>query len=237
MIRVAIVGVGGRMGSLIAGLIAEAKDMALTAASEHAAHPLLGKRLSAASDVVVCTTDELLTREADVLVDFTRPEVCMRSMAIAKEARMAVVCGTTGLDGAQVEVVRDTARHVPVLFSPNMSVGIHAFYRALEGLARELGGAYDAAVVELHHKHKLDAPSGTAKRMLELLTQDTPCHSLRIGEIVGEHQVHFAGQGERIVLAHHALSRETFAHGALRAIRFVHRKAPGLYTMFDCLAE
>ncbi|MBT9133616.1 MAG: 4-hydroxy-tetrahydrodipicolinate reductase [Firmicutes bacterium] len=225
------------MGSLIAGLIAQTKDMRVTAASEHASHPLVGKRLDAAGEVYVCTTDELQECRADVLVDFTRPEVCMRTMAIAKAARLAVVSGTTGLDAAQVAVVQETARHAPVLFSPNMSVGIHAFYRALESLARELGETYDAAVVELHHKHKLDAPSGTAKRMLEFLSQGTPCHSLRIGEIVGEHQVHFAGLGERIVLTHHALSRETFAHGALRAIRFVHGRAPGLYTMFDCLEE
>lgn len=225
------------MGSLIAGLIAEAKDMCVTAASEHATHPLVGKRLNAASEVIVRTTDELMTCGADVLVDFTRPEVCMRAMAIAKEARLAVVSGTTGLDARQLAVVQETAYHVPVLLSPNMSVGIHAFYRALESLARELGGTYDAAVVELHHKRKLDAPSGTAKKMLELLAHDVPCHSVRIGEVVGEHQVHFAGQGERLVLTHQALSRETFAHGALRAIRFVRGKAPGLYTMFDCLAE
>ncbi len=237
LIRVAIVGVGGRMGSLIAGLISQTNDMRVTAASEQASHPLLGKQLDLARDVCVCTTEELMTREADVLVDFTRPEVSMKAMAIAREARWAVVCGTTGLDAVQMAAVRETARHVPVLLSPNMSVGIHAFYRALDSLARELGEAYDAAVVELHHKHKLDAPSGTAKRMLEFLGPDTPCLSLRIGEMVGEHQAHFAGQGERIVLTHHALSRETFAHGALRAIRFVHGRAPGLYTMFDCLAE
>lgn len=235
MIKVAVVGAGGRMGSLVTELIAKSGDMGVVAASEQTSSPLWGKRLHPESEVVVCSTDALLGCGADVVVDFTVPEVCMQTMALAKEARIAVVSGTTGLSEAQHDCVRETARHVPVLFSPNMSVGVHAFFRALASLAHQLSDGYDTEIVEMHHRFKQDAPSGTAKRMLELLARDVPCHSLRLGDVVGEHQVHFAGQGERITLTHHAESRETFARGALAAIRFVHGRAPGLYTMYDVL--
>lgn len=225
------------MGSLIAKLINTTPDICVVTATEHPDHPLFGTALPFKNGPQVGSMESLDLGSVDVIVDFTIPEVCMEVLRKATAARCAVVSGTTGLSSEQAEYVRQVAEAVPVLWSPNMSLGVNLFFRAIQSISRQLGNAYDAEVVEIHHRHKKDAPSGTAKRILELIGKPAPCHSLRMGDVVGEHQVHFAGQGERIILTHQAESRETFARGVLAAIRFICGKPPGLYTMFDVLDD
>jgi len=183
----------------------------------------------------VVTVDELDLTAVDVLIDFTTPETCLRALAMAERVSCAFVSGTTGLTALQVESMRGAANKIPIVHSPNMAPGVNIFFHAVQGLSRQLGPEYGVEVVEIHHRHKVDAPSGTAKRLLEVIGRDAPCHSLRIGEVVGEHQVHFAALGERITLTHQAESREAFAQGALQAIRFIAGKKDGFFTMSQVL--
>lgn len=223
------------MGSLISRLIDQTSDICVLTATEHADHHLLGTTLAVQGSPRVVTMDQLDLTSVDAVVDFSIPEVCIEAIHLAKNSGCAVVSGTTGLSAEQMLRVREAAESVPVLWSPNMSLGVNLFFRTISNVSRQLGDDYDVEVVEIHHRHKKDAPSGTAKRILELLGREAPCHSLRVGDVVGEHQVHFAGQGERIILTHHAESRETFARGVLAAIRFICSSSKGLYTMFDVL--
>jgi len=235
LIRVAVVGIGGRMGSLIAKLISQTTDIQVVAASEQPGNPLVGTVLDMPGSAKVEQGDRLDLSKAQVLVDFTTPANTLNMLRRAKEAGCAAVVGTTGFTPSETMEITEIAKNIPVLFSPNMSIGVNVFFRSVAALAKQLDSSYDIEVVELHHRHKKDAPSGTAKRLIELIGRDVPCHSLRIGGVVGEHQVHFAGNGERIILTHQAENRETFAQGALLAIRFICRQSPGLYTMFDVL--
>jgi len=224
------------MGSLIAQLINQTEDIVVIAAAEQATHPLSGQMLGLGRTLQVVPVDELDLTAVDVLVDFTSPETCLRALAMAEKGSCAFVSGTTGLTALQREIVRGAANNIPIVHAPNMAPGVNIFFHAVQALSRQLGPDYGVEVVEIHHRHKVDAPSGTAKRLLEFIGRDVPCHSLRIGEVVGEHQVHFAALGERITLTHQAESREAFAQGALRAIRFIAGKEAGLFDMSQVLA-
>ncbi|MDP3487866.1 MAG: 4-hydroxy-tetrahydrodipicolinate reductase [Bacillota bacterium] len=234
MIRVAVIGVGGRMGSLIAKLIGLTTDLRLEIATEQAGQPLVGKVLDLPGNPTVVEGLTMDLSTVDAVVDFTVPSSTMMVLQQAQLKKCAAVVGTTGFSPEQMAQIHKISEDIPVLLSPNMSIGVNMFFRTVQDLAKRLDG-YDVEVIEVHHRHKKDAPSGTAKRILEMLGREVPCHSLRIGGVVGEHQVHFAGNGERVTLTHQAESRETFAQGALLAIRFICQQTPGLYTMFDVL--
>ena len=262
-VKVAIAGAGGRMGRALIEAVAGAPDLRLCAALEVAGSPLLGQAAApeTASMPAVGITDDLgVLTGADVLIDFTRPAGTLAHLRACVEARIALVIGTTGFTDAEKVQIEDAGRHIPVVFAPNMSVGVNVTLRLLEIAARTLAEGYDIEILEMHHRHKIDAPSGTALRMGEVIagalgrdlnacavtsregvTGERDPSSigfavLRGGDCVGEHTVVFAGIGERVEITHRATSRNTFSAGALRAARYIAGRGPGLYSMSDVLA-
>jgi len=223
-----------------------------------------GERFGRTTGAVVQTDIDAAVRAADVVIDFTRPAGTLAHVAACVRHRVGAVIGTTGLDAAQQEELAACAASIPIVYAPNMSVGINVLFALVEDAARTLGAAYDIEIVEMHHKHKVDAPSGTAiqlgkaaaaGRALSFVASAVYSRegdvgarkpdsigfaTLRGGDVVGEHTVFFAGPGERIELTHRAMSRQNFAAGALRAARFVSGKrsggAAGLFDMRDVLA-
>ena len=256
MTRVAVNGAAGRMGRTLVEAIREADELTLTAAFEHPESPALGEetdRVRIGADIAAGVDD------FDVLIDFTEPEATLGALGPCEAHGKGLVIGTTGFDAAGLERIRSAARSVPILMAPNMSVGVNVAFRLIEMAARALGDDVDVEVYEAHHRHKIDAPSGTAVRMGEILAEtlgrdlETDAvygrvgitgardgrtigfHSVRGGDIVGEHTVVFAGAGERIEITHRAQSRRNFAMGALRAVRFVAERERGLFGMADVL--
>lgn len=262
-INVAITGAAGRMGRTLVELASRAPGLALTAAFERADAPQLGHDaglLTAAGvlGVPLVSGEDLSLGDFDVLVDFTAPAVSMANVAQCRALRRAIVIGTTGV-GIDRTRLEEAARDIPIVWAPNMSVGVNLCFKLLELAARVLGDEVDVEIIEAHHRHKVDAPSGTALRMGEVvakvLNRDlAECAvygreghtgardrktigfaTIRAGEIVGDHTVLFAGAGERIEITHRAENRTTFASGALRAAGWLARQPPGLYDMQDVL--
>jgi 4-hydroxy-tetrahydrodipicolinate reductase len=262
---VAIAGSGGRMGQTLIDAVLAAPDLTLTGALEISGSALLGRdvgeRSGRATGVAITADPAAGVRNADVLIDFTRPEGTLAHLAACAAAKVGAVIGTTGLSAGDKEAMRELARGIPIVFAPNMSVGVNVLIKLVEVAAQRLGDDYDVEIVEMHHRHKVDAPSGTALRLGEAaatalnrdlqsvgvyarrgVTGERPGRaigfaSLRGGDVVGDHTVIFAGDGERIELTHRAESRANFAQGALRAARFValKRAEPRLYDMQDVL--
>ena len=260
--KIAVSGAAGAMGRRIIALLGESKDCQLIAALERPAHPDLGKDAGAVAGVGplgVRISSELAGRP-DVLVDFSTPEA---TTALARECArrgIAVVVGTTGLSAEQLAVLREeVASKVPVLVAPNMALGVNLLFRLVEEVAGALGAGYDVEIVEAHHRRKKDAPSGTAlelaRRACKALglqpeaalrhgrqglagprgNSEIGIHAVRGGDIVGEHTVVFAGEGERVELTHRVSNRDVLARGALRAAAFLARRPAGLYSMQDVL--
>ncbi len=178
----------------------------------------------------------------DVLIEFTTPEVTVAHLQLAQQLRKPMVIGTTGLSEGQHETLRAAAKAIPIVCSPNMSLGVNLLFELACLAAQRLGTSYDVEVVEAHHRQKKDAPSGTAKRLAEVLAaarqqppDAVPVHAVRAGDIVGDHTVVLAGPSERLELTHRAHSREVFARGALKAAQFVVGQPPGLYEMSHVL--
>ena len=262
-IRIAIAGASGRMGQMLIEAVLAAPDLALAGALDVAGSPALGRDAGAALGRAtgVSVTDELRSglQNAQVLIDFTRPEGSLKHLAICRELRLAVVIGTTGFSEAQKASIAEHARHLPIMLAPNMSVGMNVVLRLLAQAAQALNEGYDIEVIEAHHRHKVDAPSGTALQMGEVLAQalgrelkDCAVYarqgvpgarepssigfaSIRGGDIIGDHTVMFAGTGERIEISHKSSSRAGYALGSLRAARFLASKQSGLYDMNDVL--
>ena len=259
-IKVVVSGCGGRMGSLIAGLVLEHADLELSGACERSGHAIVDQTIGSSS-ITVAESVETALEGGQVLVEFTTPEVTLAHAAIAAARSVALVVGTTGWDESGRAELEALANQVPIVCSPNMSIGVNALFSAVSEMARRLGPKYHVEVVEMHHAAKDDAPSGTAVRIGELIAEargaslqalarhgregrvgprtdeEIGMHALRGGDVVGDHMVVFAGPGERVELIHRASSRETFARGALRAALFVVDQSPGLYTMQDVLAS
>jgi 4-hydroxy-tetrahydrodipicolinate reductase len=266
-LRLCIAGASGRMGqALIEAALAE-PDLALAAALDVAASPMLGRdageRFGHATGITISADIPASVAGADVLIDFTRPEGTLAHVGACARAGVAAVVGTTGLSVDQKRALAEFAKAIPIVFAPNMSVGITVLTRLVEQAAKLLGVGYDVEVLEMHHRHKIDAPSGTALLLgdaaAKALGRDLKTDgvfardgvtgerkpgtigfaSLRGGDVVGEHSVIFAGPGERIELTHKAGSRLNFAQGALRAARVVAAKrvagAKGLFDMQDVL--
>lgn len=264
MTRVAVTGAAGRMGRTLIQAIHASDDLALGAALERPDSSLLGSDAGELAgvgrlNVEVGADAAGVTDAFDVLIDFTVPQATLAHLAVCEEAGKAMVIGTTGFDAAGHERVRAAARRIPILMAPNMSVGVNLTFKLVEMAARVLGDGVDVEIIEAHHRHKIDAPSGTAVRMGEIVAEvlgrdleqvavygrqgqvgarkpDTiGFATVRAGDIVGEHTVLYAGQGERIEITHRAESRMNFAQGALRGVRFLDGQPHGLFDMQDVL--
>jgi len=261
MTRIAIAGAAGRMGRTLIQAAAQTPDLQIAAAFERADSPALGAdvgQLAGIPTVGVAVDASIDAADFDVLIDFTRPAATLTNIEACVRKGRRMVIGTTGFDDAGRKRIEDAARKIAIVFAPNMSVGVNLCFRLLELAAQVLGDDADVEIIEAHHRHKVDAPSGTALRMGEVVAKtrgralkDVAVYgartgerkpgaigfaSIRAGDIVGDHTVLFAARGERVEVTHRAESRATFANGALRAARWVSARAPGLYDMQDVLA-
>lgn len=262
-LRIAIAGASGRMGRMLIEAIVNAPECALSGALAKPGSPALGQDASAylgkASGALITADLRQGLAGADVLIDFTRPEGTMAHLALCRELGVKVVIGTTGFSPEQKAAIGEHARHIGIMMAPNMSVGVNVVLKLLDLAARTLNEGYDIEIIEAHHRHKVDAPSGTALAMGEVVAaalgrdlKDCAVYgregvtgerdpstigfaTVRGGDIVGDHTVLFAGIGERIEISHKAGSRVTFAQGSLRAARFLAARGPGLYGMDDVL--
>ena len=253
--KVAIAGAGGRMGQALIEAVLADRELQLVAALDAAGSAALGR----AAGPVTVGADLGALAAADVLVDFTRPEGTLAHLAACLGRGKAMVIGTTGFSEAHKARIAQGAQRIPVVLSPNFAIGVNVVFRLAQTAAKALGDAYDVEIVEAHHRHKVDAPSGTALMLGELVakalgrdlaqvathgrvgdTGERPAkaigfHSIRGGDIVGEHTVIFAGAGERVEVSVRSQSRMTYAAGALRAAKWLRGRGPGLYDMFDVL--
>ncbi|HRD67331.1 MAG TPA: 4-hydroxy-tetrahydrodipicolinate reductase [Candidatus Competibacter sp.] len=264
MTRIAIAGAAGRMGRILLDACNRAEGVRCTAALEHTDSPFIGADVGEVagigrSNVSIVADLAPLTDRFDVLIDFTRPAATLAHLALCRAASKAMVIGTTGFSSEQKAEIDRAAEHIPIVFAPNMSVGVNLCFKLLELAARVLGDGVDVEIIEAHHRHKVDAPSGTALAMGHVvataLNRDLEqCAvygrqgvtgerdratigfaTVRAGDIVGEHTVIFADVGERIEITHRASSRMTFAKGAVRAAAWLAGRPPGLFDMRDVL--
>jgi 4-hydroxy-tetrahydrodipicolinate reductase len=263
MIKVAISGAGGRMGRRLVDLIAHETDMRIVAALERPGYPHLGTdagELAGCRKLGVAVAVDWVD-PADVLIDFAAPEAAAVHVETAAKRGVAALVGTTGLNDMQRQKLQECSKKVPVLVAANMSFGVNLIFRLAAEIASSLGEEYDIEIVEAHHRYKKDAPSGTALRLAEEIaaatgrhlgedavygrhgitgersSKEIGIHSVRAGDIVGEHTVIYSTLGERIELIHRAHTRDTFVRGAIRAARFLARQEPGMYSMRDVVAE
>ena len=256
MIRIAISGACGRMGERIFSLALKEKCFRVTGLIESHSHPMIGKKLEGGYEI----TDDIaaVADGTDVFIEFSSAEATIRHLEIMEKKRKKVVIGTTGFSKARLERIKRASKKIPVLMSPNMSMGVNLLFRLAEESAKKLGN-YDVEIVEVHHNQKKDAPSGTARKLAEIIAGaknidlkksavygregmtgprkpgEIGIMSVRSGDVVGEHTVIFAGTGERLELAHKAQSRDPLASGALAAAKWLSGKKPGLYDMMDVL--
>jgi 4-hydroxy-tetrahydrodipicolinate reductase len=261
--KVCVAGASGRMGHMLVDAIVASEDMVLAGALDIAGSAAIGMDAGAfgghATGVTVTADLHNALAGCDVLIDFTRPEGTLAHLAACRELGVNAVIGTTGFSEAQKAEVAQAARHVAVMMAPNMSVGVNVTLKLLELAARAMSTGYDIEIIEAHHRHKVDAPSGTALKMGEVIAHATgrelkDCAvyarqgvtgerdpssigfaTIRGGDIVGDHTVLFAGTGERIEISHKSSSRTTYAQGSLRAVRYLAGRTSGLFDMFDVL--
>jgi 4-hydroxy-tetrahydrodipicolinate reductase len=260
---IAIAGASGRMGQMLIDAVRAADDCTLSGALDMAGSPSLGLDAGAFSGQVtgVPITADVRAglKNSRALIDFTRPEGTLAHLQVCRELGVAAVIGTTGFTEEQKAEIAEFAKSIPIVMAPNMSVGVNVTLKLLEMAAKALSTGYDIEIIEAHHRHKVDAPSGTALKMGEVIAdalgrslKDCAVYAregvtgerdpssigfatIRGGDIVGDHTVLFAGTGERIEISHKSSSRATYAQGSLRAVRFLAGRAPGLYDMFDVL--
>jgi len=261
--RIAIAGSAGRMGRTLIEAVQQAADMQLTVALEQPDSPFIGRdagELVGAPCGVAITADfDAALAQADCLIDFTRPAGTLAHLAACQRRHVAMVIGTTGMALEQKLQIQDASHDIPIVFAPNMAVGVNLVFKLLDVAARILNQGYDIEVIEAHHRHKVDAPSGTALRMGEVVAEalgrdlkDCAVYgregvtgerdpatigfaTVRGGDIVGDHTVLFAGIGERVEITHKAASRMPYAQGSLRAARFLAGRKHGLFDMQDVL--
>lgn len=264
--KITVSGAAGRTGRHIVGAVVDHPEAELVAALERADHPLIGQDVSSIADIgqvegvsISSDRDEALSR-CDVMIDFSIPQGAELRIDAAAAAGVAVVIGTTGLDVGARQAMERASRRVPLVAAPNMSVGVNVVLSLLRQAARMLGPTYDFEIFEMHHRGKVDAPSGTALRMAEVVAEELGLdlgvaarhgrsgelgprspeeiglHAARGGDVVGEHVAIFAGVGERVELVHRAHNRDTFARGAVRAALWTQGRVPGMYGMNEVLA-
>jgi 4-hydroxy-tetrahydrodipicolinate reductase len=264
MVKVIVAGAGGRMGGRIIHMIRQREGVELVGAFERPDHPSVGQdagQTAGGGPLGVRIEGSLvgLATKGDVLIDFTSPAATLENVRAAREAGLSVVIGTTGIGGPMLESIREAAGTIRCVLSPNMSVGVNVMFRIAGEMARLLGPDYDMEILEVHHRLKKDAPSGTAMQLARVLSasagrdlekvavyerkgmigertdQEIGIQTWRAGDITGEHTVMFGGIGERLELIHRAHNRDNFARGAVRAAIWVVAQPPGLYDMQDVL--
>lgn len=264
MRRIAVMGAAGRMGKHLIEAVVQAAGAGLTAAVDRPDSSLIGAdagELVAQGRIGVPLSAELVgvLDEFDVLIDFTHPSVTLRNLAICREAGKAMVIGTTGFSVEEKKQLSEAAKEIPIVFAANYSVGVNLCLKLLDTAARVLGDEVDIEIIEAHHRHKVDAPSGTALRMGEVVAdalgrdlqkvavygregqtgarerETIGFATVRAGDVVGDHTVLFAADGERVEITHKASSRMTFAKGAVRAALWLEDRPAGLYDMQDVL--
>ncbi len=262
-IKVVVAGCSGRMGKTLLECIMQAEDLELHGALDHVDSAAVGKdagEFGGTRGIKISADVQATLRHADVLIDFTRPEGTLYHLEICQQLGVNIVVGTTGFNAQQKAILGVAAQKIGIVFAPNMSVGVNLTFKLLETAAKVLSHGYDIEIIEAHHRHKVDAPSGTALGMGEVVARTLgrdleECAvygregvtgerdpstigfaTVRGGDIVGDHTVLFAGIGERIEITHKASSRATFALGALRAARFLKSNSAGLYDMQDVLS-
>lgn len=265
MLRVAVVGASGRMGLCLIKAAELAENTTISVAVSRTGSASIGKDAGdlagiGSLDVEISGDLSSVLDQFDVLIDFTRPEPSMQYIELCRQAGKKIVIGTTGYSDAQKALISEAAKEIAIVLAPNMSVGVNLSLKLLEMTAKVMGDYTDIEVIEAHHRHKVDAPSGTALRMGEVVAdalgrdlQDCAIYgregdtgerdrktigfsTIRAGDIVGEHTVMFADEGERVEITHKATSRMTFANGAVRAAVWLKNQEKGLYDMQDVLA-
>lgn len=257
MIKVVVCGAAGRMGQRIITMIHEEHDLKLAGAVEGHGHPLVGTQVI--TEVKITDNLEQVAGGADVVVDFTSPKASLGFLAVLAKIKKPLIIGTTGFTDDEIKNIKFITQNFPCLLASNMSIGVNLLFRLARDVAQTLGDSYDVEIVEAHHNRKKDAPSGTALTLAneiagalsrnikedlvygrkgnvgERLPKEIGIHAVRGGDIVGDHTVIFAGRGERLELTHRASSRDTFARGVVRAIRFMAGARVGFYDMQDVL--
>lgn len=265
MIRIAVIGAAGRMGQRILSLAGKNTDtFTIAGAVEYPSHPMIGKNISEFTDVknsniVLTPSTANCINNCDVVIDFSNPESTMDNAVQCRNSKKALVIGTTGLTGDQINSIKTYSSDIAMVVAPNMSVGVNLLFALVKKAAAILDEDYDIEITEAHHRFKKDAPSGTAKKLAEMAALgrgvnladkavygregitgerkkgDIGMHALRMGNVTGDHTVCFANLAERIEFTHKAESRDVFAIGALRAAVFVSSAKPGWYDMMDVL--
>ena len=261
--RVCIAGASGRMGQMLVEAVRASGDCQLTGALDVATSPALGQDAAAfaghASGVAITSDLTAGLSGSQFLIDFTRPEGTMAHLRECVKLGVSLVIGTTGFTEEQKKEIEKASSSIAIMMAPNMSVGVNVTMKLLEMAAKAMSTGYDIEIIEAHHRHKVDAPSGTALKMGEVIAdalgrdlkecavyaregvtgERVPSSigfaTIRGGDIVGDHTVLFAGTGERIEITHKSSSRATYAQGSLRAVRFLAGRSSGLYDMFDVL--
>jgi len=260
--KIAIAGASGRMGQMLVDAVLSQSDLTLAAALDRSDSPVLGRDCAESlgrMTGVRIGSDLSVLAGVNVLIDFTRPEATLKHLDACVAAGVRMVIGTTGFDDAGKSAIHAAAEKIAIVFAPNMSVGVNATFKLVEIATRMLSEGYDIEIIEAHHRHKVDAPSGTALKMgetvagalgrplAELAVYARQGHTgerrpgsigfatIRGGDIVGDHTVMFAGAGERIEISHRSSSRQSYATGSLRAARYLADKRRGLFDMFDVL--
>lgn len=262
-LKIAIAGASGRMGQMLIDAVCAADDCTLTGALDVQGSASIGVDARAyagqSTGVLVSADIRQGLHLSKFLIDFSRPEGTLKHLAVCRELGIATVIGTTGFNDAQKAEIASIAKDIAIVMAPNMSVGVNVTLKLLEMAAKALSEGYDIEIVEAHHRHKVDAPSGTALKMGEVIAEalgrdlkecavyaregvtgardpsSIGFATIRGGDIVGDHTVLFAGIGERIEISHKSSSRETYAQGSLRAVRFLASQKSGLFDMFDVL--
>ena len=262
-IKIAIAGASGRMGQMLLEATLSDSSFVLVAALEQVGSPVIGRSVSdlvgLPTDVKVSSDLDAALRGADCLIDFTRPSGTLQHLEVCCRHKVAMVIGTTGFEDAGKASLQRASQEIPIVFAPNMAVGVNLVFKLLDTAARILNQGYDIEIVEAHHRHKIDAPSGTALRMGEVLAtalerdlkecavygregvtgardpSTIGFATVRGGDIVGDHTVMFCAEGERVEVSHKASSRKPYALGSLRAAKFLQGRSLGLFDMQDVL--
>jgi len=258
MLRIIVCGALGRMGKEVISKISQRKDIELVGAIESSKHPLLGKEIG--DGIKVSSELEDVIKKDSVIIEFTTPSATLEHLRIAKKKKIPLVIGTTGFKEEEYEKIKKASDTIPIILSPNMSIGINLLYNIVKQITRTLGENFDKEIVEIHHRNKRDAPSGTAQKIAQIIAEaegkslsevgvygrkgvkketrskeEIGIHAIRGGSVVGEHTVLFAGEEERLEITHKAESRGIFAQGAILAAKFLAEKKRGLYDLQDVL--
>lgn len=236
MIKLAVSGCLGRMGQRITSLALEDKSFKIVSLLENKDHPSLARSFLN----IPVHTDSSTLKGAQALIEFTTPLATIEHLEICQKYKVKMVIGTTGFSSAQIQKIKKASKILPIVFSSNMSVGVNILFKLTKEAAAKLGTDYQVKIIEAHHVHKKDAPSGTAKTIAELIEQSSKrkvsdIQSIREGEIIGDHQIIFESAVDTLTISHHAKTRDIFAKGSLVAAKFLAKKQKGLFSMQDVL--